>query len=129
MATWCWSTRTEDEEGPLTQEVYPHSVDSAGAMMSGILTVMAVIVMIAFAAGFIVYSRSLRSSRSAEVNPEILDDGVHLTDPEQRATWLASGKAGSTVQQRLRNLDALRADGLISEEEWALTRMDILKDL
>ena len=104
-------------------------MDSAGAMMSGILTVMAVIVMIAFAAGFIVYSRSLRSSRSAEVNPEILDDGVHLTDPEQRATWLASGKAGSTVQQRLRNLDALRADGLISEEEWALTRMDILKDL
>ena len=97
-------------------------------MLSIVLTIVAAVVMVAFVVGIAIFT--WRSQRSRyRVSPDVLGDGVHLTDPEQRAEWLASGRAGSTAKEQLRTLDALRADGLISQEEWEVTRMAIVKTL
>lgn len=109
---------------------YPHRVDSTGALLSGILTVVAVIVLVVFTVGFIVYNRRLRgATNGVRIDPSILDHGVDLTDPDQRAHWLASGVAGASVKERLRTIEALRSEGLISQAEWELTRQDILHNL
>lgn len=97
-------------------------------MLSGILTVVAVILLAAFALGTVLYMRSAHRTPT-HVGPETLGHGVHLTDPDQRAAWLASGKAGATTKEQLGTLDALRGQGLISQEEWEVTRTDILHNL
>jgi hypothetical protein len=97
-------------------------------MLSGILTVVAVILMVAFTIGTVMYVRNSRQA-STRVSPDTLGHAIHLTDPDHRAEWLASCKAGATTKEQLRTLDALRAEGLISQEEWEATRTDILKNL
>ncbi len=78
---------------------------------------------------FIAYSSRRRYRMAKEQGLDPWSADIQLMGQAQRSAWLASPESGSTVQERLRNLDALRAEGLISQVEWEQTRMDILKDL
>ncbi len=87
--------------------------------------------MFCFKAGFL---RSISGYVAGETAPVVRDTARYVTDglrPAMRESAAGEGKPARENDpiQRLRKLDAMKAEGLVSEAEYTAKRASILEDL
>ena len=99
-------------------------IDPVGFGVFGIVfAVVAAIIVVGFVVVIVLVIRNVRKARQSGADPTTLQ-----TDLAVRLLQSDALRAESTPQQRLEALDALRADGSISEEEYRQTRERILRE-